>query len=191
VVLPVYFVGWQAWLVGYLLVNMTMGLTLSIVFQLAHVVEKTSFEIAEDKPKTLDTEWAVHEIKTTANFATRNSIITWFVGGLNYQVEHHLFPRVSHIHYPALSRIVQEECKRFNLPYHAYPTMAQAVASHVRVIDKMLVAVCILQQHQLKTDLSEKEIGWRGRAGNNTKLFIKRLFCHQKIKPGYFAPGLT
>ncbi|HEY0068151.1 MAG TPA: acyl-CoA desaturase [Flavisolibacter sp.] len=136
-VLPIMLVGWQAWLVGYLLVNMTMGLTLSIVFQLAHVVEKTAFEEAGEKPKTIDSEWAIHELKTTANFAPRNRIISWFVGGLNFQVEHHLFPRVSHVHYPALSRIVREHCDKYNIPYHSYPTMRSAVASHVKVMKKL------------------------------------------------------
>jgi linoleoyl-CoA desaturase len=137
IVLPIVLLGWQVWLIGYLIVNMTMGLTLSLVFQLAHIVEKTAFEAADDKPRVIECEWAIHELKTTANFAPGNKIISWFVGGLNYQVEHHLFPRVSHIHYPALSRIVQEECRKFNLPYHYYPTMTGAVISHIRVM-KML-----------------------------------------------------
>ena len=134
IILPIALVGWQAWLVGYLIVNMTMGLTLSIVFQLAHVVEATSFEKAEQNAKVIDSEWAVHEIKTTANFAMKSNVISWFVGGLNFQVEHHLFPRISHIHYPALSKIVRAECKRFGLPYHHYQTMGSAIASHVRVM---------------------------------------------------------
>jgi linoleoyl-CoA desaturase len=132
--IPIMLVGWQNWLIGYLLVNGTMGLTLALVFQLAHVVEKTSFEAAEDKPKLIGTEWAVHEVKTTANFAPGNKIVSWFVGGLNYQVEHHLFPRVSHIHYAAISPIVREHCEKFGLPYHSYHTMSGAIASHVRVM---------------------------------------------------------
>ncbi|MFL5809084.1 MAG: fatty acid desaturase family protein [Flavisolibacter sp.] len=135
--LPIALVGWQYWLVGYLLVNCVMGLTLALVFQLAHVVEKTSFEIAEEKPKQIASEWAVHEIKTTANFAAGNRIISWFVGGLNYQVEHHLFPRVSHIHYAAISHIVREHCENSGLPYHSYKTMTAAVVSHVRVMRKL------------------------------------------------------
>src|SRR5688572_29586715 len=122
--LPIMLVGWQSWLVGYLIVNCTMGLTLALVFQLAHVVEKTEFEVAEDKPKMIDSEWAIHEVKTTANFAANNKIISWFVGGLNYQIEHHLFPRVSHVHYAAISNIVQEHCKKYKLPYHSYNTMS-------------------------------------------------------------------
>ena len=111
-----------------------MGLTLSVVFQLAHVVEKTGFESAGEEAKVLDTEWAVHELQTTANFAPRNKMISWFVGGLNFQIEHHLFPRVSHIHYPAISKIVMEKCREFNLPYNKYDTLMEAVASHFRVM---------------------------------------------------------
>jgi len=134
IVIPVLMLGWQTWLVGYLIINITMGLTLSLVFQLAHVVEKTEFEVAEEKPKVIDTEWAIHEIRTTANFAPGNKIVSWFVGGLNFQVEHHLFPRVSHVHYAALSKIVKEHCDQFGIPYHSYPKMRQAVASHIRVM---------------------------------------------------------
>jgi linoleoyl-CoA desaturase len=137
IVLPIVFVGWQAWLVSYLIVNAIMGLTLAVVFQLAHVVEKTAFEKADDKPKVIESEWAIHEIKTTANFAPRSKVISWFVGGLNFQVEHHLFPKVSHVHYPALSRIVEAKCKEFGLPYHAYPTMGEAILSHVKVMKEL------------------------------------------------------
>ena len=137
VALPIALVGWQAWLVGYLIVNVTMGLTLALVFQLAHVVEKTSFEEAGESHKMIEAEWAIHEINTTANFAPKSKIISWFVGGLNFQVEHHLFPRVSHVHYPALSKIVQEQCAQFNLPYHYYSTMTEAVFSHIRVMKQL------------------------------------------------------
>jgi linoleoyl-CoA desaturase len=137
VVLPLICVGWEAWIIGYLIVNVTMGLVLAIVFQLAHVVEKTSFENVGETAKTIDSEWAIHEIKTTANFAVGNKFITWFVGGLNYQVEHHLFPRVSHIHYKAISKIVQDHCHKFQLPYHNYTTMTKAIASHVRIMKNL------------------------------------------------------
>ncbi|GAC1422520.1 MAG: acyl-CoA desaturase [Flavisolibacter sp.] len=137
VALPVFFVGWLHWVVGYLVVNMTMGLVLALVFQLAHIVEKTTFEAAKAQNKTIDMEWAVHEIKTTANFAQTNPLITWFVGGLNYQVEHHLFPRVSHIHYKAISKIVQQQCRIFQLPYHNYPTIREAVMSHIKIMKQL------------------------------------------------------
>ena len=130
--------GWQGWLVGFFIFNGVMGLTLSFVFQLAHVVENTEFEhIPLDETKHIDSAWAEHQLRTTANFAMSNKIISWFVGGLNYQVEHHLFPRVSHIHYPAISKIVKEKCAEFKLPYNQYTTFSQAIASHFRVMRKL------------------------------------------------------
>lgn len=137
-VIPALVWGIGPWLVGFFLLNAAMGLTLSIVFQLAHVVENTEFEnIGIDETKHLETAWAEHELRTTANFAMNNAVISWFVGGLNFQIEHHLFPRVSHVHYPAISKIVMEKCKEFNLPYNKYDTMMEAVASHFRVMKSL------------------------------------------------------
>jgi len=137
VALPIYFVGWQPWLIGFLIIHITMGLVLSIVFQLAHVVEKTSFEKVAETDKVIESEWAVHEIKTTANFAAQNKVISWLVGGLNFQIEHHLFPQISHVHYLALSKIVRQQCELFGLPYNYYPSMTQAVYSHVRLMKEL------------------------------------------------------
>lgn len=137
-VIPAIVWGIGPWIVGFFLLNAAMGLTLSIVFQLAHVVENTEFEnIAIDETKHLETAWAEHELRTTANFAMNNPVISWFVGGLNFQIEHHLFPRVSHVHYPAISKIVMEKCREFNLPYNKYDTMMEAVASHFRVMKSL------------------------------------------------------
>jgi linoleoyl-CoA desaturase len=98
-------------------------------------VEITEFEhIALDETKHIETAWAEHQVRTTANFAMGNKVISWFVGGLNYQIEHHLFPRVSHVHYPAISKIVMKKCSEFNLPYNQYRTMTQALFSHFRVM---------------------------------------------------------
>ena len=137
IALPVLMLGWQSWLIGYLIVNITMGFTLSLVFQLAHVVEKTEFEVAGEKPRVIEAEWAIHEMKTTANFAPGNKLVSWFVGGLNYQIEHHLFPRVSHVHYPAISKIVQQHCEQHNVPYHSYQTMSSAVWSHIKTMKSL------------------------------------------------------
>lgn len=135
IVLPIMKWGVLPWLGGFLLLHAVMGLTLSLVFQLAHVVENTEFEhVALDETKHIETAWAEHQIKTTANFAMKNKVISWFVGGLNFQIEHHLFPRVSHVHYPAISKIVMDKCREFNLPYNKYDTMSEAVASHFRVM---------------------------------------------------------
>jgi linoleoyl-CoA desaturase len=137
IAIPIALMGWQSWLVFFLSLNIGLGFTLSIVFQLAHVVEETIFETAAADEKQIENEWAIHQVKTTANFSPSNRIISWFVGGLNYQIEHHLFPRVSHIHYPALSKLVQAECAAFGLPYHSLPSFGAAVNSHFRFI-KML-----------------------------------------------------
>jgi linoleoyl-CoA desaturase len=133
IVIPVHFVGWAAWGVGFATMHVVMGLTLSVVFQLAHVVEQTEFEFVEDE-KLIDSEWAVHQIRTTANFAPDNAFVSWWMGGLNYQIEHHLFPRVSHVHYPALSKIVKELCHEYDIPYYEAPSVWSAVASHVRAM---------------------------------------------------------
>ena len=137
VAIPVLAVGWQAWAIGFACMHITMGLTLALVFQLAHVVEHAEFELVLDDDKMIENEWAIHQIKTTANFAPRNKIISWFVGGLNYQVEHHLFPRISHIHYPDISHIVASTCEKYGLPYNVYNTMSGAVASHFRMMKSL------------------------------------------------------
>jgi linoleoyl-CoA desaturase len=135
ILLPIKVWGFLPWLAGFFAMHAVMGLTLSLVFQLAHVVENTEFEhIALDETKHIETAWAEHQIKTTANFAMNNKVISWFVGGLNYQIEHHLFPKVSHVHYPAISKIVMAKCAEFNLPYNQYRTMFGALASHFRVM---------------------------------------------------------
>ncbi len=137
-IIPAMVWGFWPWLAGFFVLHAVMGLTLSIVFQLAHVVENTEFEnVALDETKHIETAWAEHELKTTSNFAMGNKVVSWFVGGLNYQIEHHLFPKVSHVHYPAISKIVMEKCKEFNLPYNKYDTMIEAVASHFRVMKSL------------------------------------------------------
>ena len=124
----------KKFLLFFISVHIVLGFTLAIVFQLAHVVENTEFELVTTDPKLIENEWAVHQVKTTANFAAHNKIVSWFVGGLNYQIEHHLFPRVSHIHYPALRSIVKKTCEKFNMPYNEYPTMKAAILSHLRMM---------------------------------------------------------
>lgn len=129
--IPIYMLGFQTWVIGFLIYGMFAGVVLSIVFQLAHTVEHTHFPQANIETGKMEDEWAVHQLKTTANFATRNRFISWWVGGLNFQVEHHLFPRISHVHYPEISKIIKKACQDFNVPYIEYPKMRTAVVSHV------------------------------------------------------------
>jgi linoleoyl-CoA desaturase len=137
IVVPMLVLGWQNGLICFISMHLLLGLTLSIVFQLAHVVEETEFDSVSANGKNIDNEWAMHQVKTTSNFSPGHKIHTWYMGGLNYQIEHHLFPRISHVHYPALSKLVQSQCKAFNLPYNQQPTLRSAVVSHFRFI-KML-----------------------------------------------------
>jgi linoleoyl-CoA desaturase len=136
-VIPIYMVGFTSWLIGFLVFAVLSGLVISIVFQLAHTVEHTHFPMPDEATGKLEDEWAVHQLKTTANFAPRNKVINWFVGGLNFQVEHHLFPKISHVHYPAINKIIKQACADFNVPYIEYRKMRHAVASHVSFLKQM------------------------------------------------------
>jgi linoleoyl-CoA desaturase len=137
ILIPIIAVGWKFWLVGFITMSLIAGFVLSIVFQLAHTVEETSFPLVEVQTSKMPDEFAAHQIKTTANFATDNPIISWLVGGLNFQIEHHLFPKISHVHYPAISAIVKKVCSEYNLTYIEYPTLRMAVLAHVRFLKKL------------------------------------------------------
>lgn len=136
IVLPLYYLGFQQWLILFLIYAFTAGLILSVVFQLAHIVEETDFPQPDEK-NYLSEEWMKHQLKTTANFAMKSKTLSYLLGGLNYQIEHHLFPNISHVHYPSLSKIVQEVCEKFNVPYYAHPTMLVAVTSHYRRLKQL------------------------------------------------------
>jgi linoleoyl-CoA desaturase len=137
VVVPIYFLGWAAWLVGFIIITFFAGFVLSIVFQLAHTVEQTEFPVASIEEHKLPDEFAAHQIKTTANFATKSKLVSWLVGGLNFQIEHHLFPKISHVHYPAISNIIRTVCAEYQLQYIEYPTTRKAIAAHVRFLKHM------------------------------------------------------
>jgi linoleoyl-CoA desaturase len=108
---------------------------LACIFQPAHVVADTEFPIAADGIN-LENDWAVHQLKTTMNFGTRDKVFSWLVGGLNHQVEHHLFPNICHVHYGKLSKIVKETAKEFNVPYHDKKTFLGALWSHEKMLYK-------------------------------------------------------
>lgn len=131
IIVPGLIVGWVPTLIGYLIMAFFTGLVIAIVFQLAHLVEDTNFETAHKENARIETEWAVHQINTTANFATRSKSMAWLLGGLNFQIEHHLFPRISHVHYPKISKIVKETCAEYGINYRDYPTVVKAIKSHI------------------------------------------------------------
>ena len=137
IIIPIFTVGFLSWLVGFLIFSMVAGFTLSIVFQLAHTVEQTEFPVPDASTGKMEDEWAIHQLKTTANFATKNRLISWYVGGLNFEIEHHLFPKISHIHYPAISRIVKKACEEYGVVYVEYKRMHHAVFSHIAFLRQM------------------------------------------------------
>jgi linoleoyl-CoA desaturase len=123
-------VWWQV-LLGFFLMHYTAGLILSIVFQLAHVVDQTSYPTPNENGE-MENTWAIHQLYTTANFAPKNPIVNWFTGGLNHQIEHHIFPNISHIHYGKIGEIVKQTAKECNLPYYEFKTTRSAIFAHFR-----------------------------------------------------------
>ncbi|MEX0967948.1 MAG: acyl-CoA desaturase [Bacteroidia bacterium] len=133
--LVIDFAWWQI-LLGFLVMHVFEGLTLAIVFALAHVVEGTDFPLPDEKGR-IENSWAVHQMYTTANFANNSFLATFFCGGLNFQIEHHLFPRICHVHYKDLSRIVENTAKEFGLPYIHNPSFLGAIGSHTRFLREL------------------------------------------------------
>ncbi len=137
IAIPIYMVGIGSWFIGFLIASLVTGFIISVVFQLAHTVEETAFPMPAGDSNRIENEWAIHQVQTTANFATRNKLISWLVGGLNFQIEHHLFPRISHVHYPAISKIIKQTCQDFNIQYIEFPRMRTAIASHASLLRRM------------------------------------------------------
>jgi len=137
-VLPLCFTSltFGEWLIGFMAMHCTAGMILSTVFQMAHVVEGTD-QPMPDNAGSIENAWAVHQLQTTSNFAGKNRFLSWYIGGLDYQIEHHLFPSISHIHYHALSPIVSQTAKEFGLDYNAKSDFMNALGSHIRMLRKM------------------------------------------------------
>jgi linoleoyl-CoA desaturase len=121
----------------YAIVSFVQGVVLSVVFQMAHCVEEADFPVPQDESGRMDNAWAIHQVETTVDFARRNPVLSWFIGGLNFQIEHHLFPQICHLHYPALARLVEKTCAKFNVKYSAHDTFFAGIASHYRWLRRM------------------------------------------------------
>lgn len=121
---------------GFLLMHFVAGLVLTTIFQLAHTLEGTTHPLPNAQG-IIENDWAIHQVETTMNFSPNNKWLSWYVGGLNFQVEHHLFPRISHMHYPELSPIVRETCAEFGIAYLEHPTFGQALRSHVQYLKRL------------------------------------------------------
>lgn len=127
---------WWEIVIGYVALQMAGGFTVALIFQLAHIVENVQFP-EPDNEGLVHNQWGVHEMLTTANFGTDSSFLTHALGGLNFQIEHHLFPFIAHSHYKDISPIVRETAEEFNLPYNEHKSMSSAVASHYRLLKKL------------------------------------------------------
>ena len=127
-------------LIGFLLMHFIAGIILTTVFQLAHTVEHTDHPLPNEEGM-MENEWAIHQLRTTVNFSKHNKILSWYIGGLNYQIEHHLFPKISHVHYPKIAHIVKATAIEHGIPYHENKTFFTALKSHIRLLKKLGVVV--------------------------------------------------
>ena len=129
----------RSWVVAvfYGATTFVVGFILAIVFQLAHCSDGAAFPSVAAGSGRVSEGWAEHQVRTTVNFARGNRVLTWYLGGLNYQVEHHLFPRISHLRYPAISGIVEDVCAQFGVPYLAHEGMGGALSAHWRWLQRM------------------------------------------------------
>jgi len=137
IALPIVMVAlpWWQTIIGFLTMQFMSGLILALIFQPAHVVEETHFFQAEPTGgSSLENNWAIHQMQTTSNFANGSTFFSWFVGGLNYQIEHHLFPNICHVHYRNISKIVKETAAEFDIPYYQHTTFLDALKSHFRFL---------------------------------------------------------
>jgi linoleoyl-CoA desaturase len=137
-ILPIFIVDlpWWQTVLGFLMMHGITGLSLALIFQPAHVIEETEFFIPSDNG-TVENNWAIHQLKTTSNFANDATIFSWFIGGLNNQVEHHLFPKICHVHYRHISKIVEKTAIEYGIPYHKHATFLEAVSSHFSLLNAL------------------------------------------------------
>lgn len=134
---------WWATLVGFMLMQATCGLLLTTIFQLAHIMPTSHFPMPDTKGN-IENSWAIHQLYTTTNFSPRSTFFSWYIGGLNYQIEHHLFPNICHIHYKQISNIVKKTAHEFGMPYNTQPNFIRAIISHIQML-KILGRSRILQ----------------------------------------------
>lgn len=129
--LPILVLDIAIWkiLLGFMVMHITAGIALTLVFQLAHLTEIADMPMPDEEGNMKNT-WAIHQLRTTANWAMTNPFLNWCTGGLNHQIEHHLFPGISHVHYPKISTIIRQTAEEFNIPYYTYRTFSQAMVSH-------------------------------------------------------------
>ena len=138
IIIPIFIfkILWWKVLISFVVMHYTAGLILTIVFQLAHIMDEADMPLPDSKGN-IKNNWAIHQLKTTVNFACDNKLVNWFTGGLNHQIEHHIFPNISHIHYDKIAKIVRKTAKEFNLPYNEFKNTKDAIVAHFKHIRLM------------------------------------------------------
>lgn len=136
--LPVVILDLSFWTVfaGFCIMHYVAGFILAVIFQPAHVIEGTEY-FEPDMEGNLENNWAIHQLHTTTNFANKSRLFSWYVGGLNFQVEHHLFPNICHVHYRKIAPIVESTAKEFGVPYKSAETFLDALVGHGRLLREL------------------------------------------------------
>jgi linoleoyl-CoA desaturase len=135
--LPMLLFPWWQVLIAFMIIMVTVGLIIAAVNVLPHLVEMADFPEPVGEPLHIENEWAIHQVQTTVNFSPDSRLIRHYVGGTNYQIEHHLFPQICHVHYPRFSPIVRKTCEEFGITYLVYPTMGAALLGHMRALREL------------------------------------------------------
>jgi linoleoyl-CoA desaturase len=121
----------------YAVVVLLMGVPLSVVFQLPHCVGQADFPLPSEDTNQMKNSWAVHQDQVTLGFDRHSPIKTWLLGGLNFHLEHHLFPGVCHVNYPGLAGAVEETCRKFGVKYAEHRSFWTGLVEHYRWLRKM------------------------------------------------------
>ncbi|MGK7392676.1 MAG: fatty acid desaturase family protein [Candidatus Cyclobacteriaceae bacterium M2_1C_046] len=137
-VLPMIMLPFAPWIIilAFLCMHFFVGVAISIIFQTAHVMPSSEFP-KPDENGLIANDWAIHQLATTSNFSPKSRIFSWMIGGLNYQIEHHLLPNICHVHYRELSRIVSETAKEYGIPYNTRKTFVVAVWDHIKMLRQL------------------------------------------------------
>lgn len=134
---PLLFHPLSAVLVHYAVAALVLGTALAVVFQVAHCVGEAAFPLPSADVGRIEQAWAIHQAETTVDFARPSRVIAWLLGGLNFQIEHHLFPRISHVNYPAISKVVEQTCRDFGVAYTEHRSFREGVIAHFRWLRRM------------------------------------------------------
>jgi len=136
--LPLYFTNFAFWqiLIGFIALHVTAGMIMSTVFQMAHVVEGTD-QLLPNENDEIENDWLVHQLRTTSDFGRKNGLFSWYIGGLDFQIEHHIFQNICHVHYPAIAGIIKTTAEEYGFTYNLKPNVFSALASHFRRLKEL------------------------------------------------------